>query len=60
LDRGVSTRGYERSLGPVDESIETRGASKSDASRGLIDATTERLVAAIRPDATVAVEKKVA
>jgi len=40
---GVSTRGYERSLGPVDESIETRGASKSNASRGLIDATTERL-----------------
>jgi transposase-like protein len=27
----------------VDESIETRGASKSNASRGLIDATTERL-----------------
>ena len=40
---GVSTRGYERSLEPVDESIETRGASKSNASRGLIDATTERL-----------------
>src|SRR5579863_8589651 len=40
---GVSTRGYERSLEPVDESIETRGASKSSASRGLIDATTERL-----------------
>ncbi|MGD0680158.1 MAG: transposase [Polyangiaceae bacterium] len=40
---GVSTRGYERSLEPVDESIETRGASKSNASRALIDATTERL-----------------
>jgi putative transposase len=40
---GVSTRGYERSLEPVDESIETRGASKSNASRALIDATTEKL-----------------
>ena len=40
---GVSTRGYERSLEPVDGSIETRGASKSNASRALIDATTEKL-----------------
>ena len=40
---GVSTRGYERSLEPVDDSIETRGASKSNASRALIDATTEKL-----------------
>jgi transposase-like protein len=40
---GVSTRGYERSLEPIDESIETRGASKSNASRALIDATTEKL-----------------
>jgi transposase-like protein len=40
---GVSTRGYERSLEPVDESMETRGASKSNASRALIDATTEKL-----------------
>jgi transposase-like protein len=40
---GVSTRGYERSLEPVDESIKTRGASKSNASRALIDATTEKL-----------------
>jgi transposase-like protein len=40
---GVSTRGYERSLDAVDESIETRGASKSNASRALIDATTEQL-----------------
>ena len=40
---GVSTRGYERSLEPVDASIETRGASKSNASRALIDATTEKL-----------------
>jgi transposase-like protein len=40
---GVSTRGYERSLEPVDESIQTRGTSKSNASRALIDATTEKL-----------------
>jgi putative transposase len=40
---GVSTRGYERSLEPIDESIETRGASKSNASRALIDVTTEKL-----------------
>ena len=40
---GVSTRGYERSLEPMDESIEARGASKSNASRALIDATTEKL-----------------
>lgn len=42
---GVSTRGYERSLEPVDESIEARGTSKSNASRALIEATTERLAA---------------
>lgn len=40
---GVSTRGYERSLDPVEPTIEARGASKSNASRGLIDATTEKL-----------------
>jgi putative transposase len=40
---GVSTRGYEKSLDPVDPTIEARGASKSNASRGLIDATTEKL-----------------
>jgi putative transposase len=40
---GVSTRGYDRSLEPIDESIETRGSSKSNASRALIDATTEKL-----------------
>lgn len=40
---GVSTRGYARSLEPVDDSLETRGASKSNASRALIDATTEKL-----------------
>jgi transposase-like protein len=40
---GVSTRGYERSLEAVDVTIEARGASKSNASRALIDATTEKL-----------------
>jgi hypothetical protein len=30
---GVSTRGYERSLEPIDETIETRGTSKSNAGR---------------------------
>jgi len=40
---GVSTRGYERSLEPIDETIEARGTSKSNASRALIDATTEKL-----------------
>jgi transposase-like protein len=40
---GVSTRGYERSLDAADESMDTRGASKSNASRALIDATTEKL-----------------
>jgi transposase-like protein len=40
---GVSTRGYAQSLEPVDASIETRGASKSNASRALIDATTNKL-----------------
>jgi putative transposase len=42
---GVSTRGYERSLEPVDETIDTRGTSKSNASRALIDATAEKLAA---------------
>lgn len=40
---GVSTRGYKRSLEPVDESIETRGESKSNVSRALIENTTEKL-----------------
>jgi putative transposase len=40
---GVSTRGYERSLEPVDESLETRGESKSNVSRSLIENTTEKL-----------------
>lgn len=40
---GVSTRGYDRSLDPVEPSLEARGASKSNASRRLIDATTEKL-----------------
>jgi putative transposase len=42
---GVSTRGYARSLDPIDPSLDARGASKSNASRALIDATTERLAA---------------
>ena len=42
---GVSTRGYERSLEPIDESVEARGTSKSNASRALIEATTEKLAA---------------
>jgi len=42
---GVSTRGYERSLEPVDEELTTRGTSKSAASRGLIEHTTEKLAA---------------
>jgi putative transposase len=42
---GVSTRGYDRSLDPIEPTIETRGASKSNASRRLIDATTEKLAA---------------
>lgn len=41
---GVSTRNYERSLEPIDDSIESRGTSKSNASRALIDATTEKLM----------------
>ena len=40
---GVSTRGYERSLEPLEPELAGRGASKSNASRALIDATTEKL-----------------
>jgi transposase-like protein len=40
---GVSTRGYERSLEPIEPELGGRGASKSNASRALIDATTEKL-----------------
>jgi len=40
---GVSTRGYQRSLEPVDESLETRGDSKSNVSRALIESTAEKL-----------------
>jgi len=40
---GVSTRGYKRSLEPVDDSFETRGESKSNVSRALIENTTEKL-----------------
>ena len=42
---GVSTRGYERSLEPIIESIEAHGASKSNASRALIENTAEKLAA---------------
>ena len=42
---GVSTRGYERSLDPIEPELGGRGASKSNASRALIDATTEKLAA---------------
>jgi transposase-like protein len=40
---GVSTRGYRRSLEPVDESIQTRGESKSNVSRALVENTAEKL-----------------
>jgi putative transposase len=40
---GVSTRGYRRSLEPVDESLETRGESKSNVSRKLIESTADKL-----------------
>jgi transposase-like protein len=40
---GVSTRGYKRSLEPVDESLESRGESKSNVSRALIENTTDKL-----------------
>ena len=40
---GVSTRGYERSLDPIEPDLGGRGASKSNASRALIDATAQRL-----------------
>jgi putative transposase len=42
---GVSTRGYERSLEPIVDSISARGASKSNASRALIETTAEKLAA---------------
>jgi transposase-like protein len=40
---GVSTRGYRRSLEPLDESLQSRGESKSNVSRTLIEKTTEKL-----------------
>jgi transposase-like protein len=40
---GVSTRGYERSLEPVPAGTKTRRASKSSASRALIEKTTEKM-----------------
>ncbi len=45
---GVSTRGYERSLEPVAAGTRTRRASKSAASRALVDKTTERMSAFLR------------
>jgi transposase-like protein len=42
---GVSTRGYERSLEPVTETIEARGTSKSNASRALVTHTAEKVAA---------------
>ncbi len=42
---GVSTRGYARSLDPIDPELTTRGTGKSSASRALIDSTTEKLAA---------------
>jgi putative transposase len=42
---GVSTRGYAHSLEPLAEEMEARGASKSAASRALIDKTAEKLAA---------------
>lgn len=42
---GVSTRGYARSLEPLDPTLDGRGASKSNASRALVDVTTEKLAA---------------
>jgi putative transposase len=40
---GVSTRGYARSLEPLPEDVEARGASKSAASRALVEKTAEKL-----------------
>ena len=40
---GVSTRGYDRSLDPIDDSIRARGTSKSNASRVLVETTAEKL-----------------
>lgn len=40
---GVSTRGYERSLELIEPELAGRRTSKSNASRALIDATTEKL-----------------
>ena len=40
---GVTTRGYERSLEPLPVGTKTRRASKSSASRALIEKTTERM-----------------
>lgn len=42
---GVSTRGYERSLEPVLETIDARATSKSNASRALVTHTAEKVAA---------------
>jgi transposase-like protein len=49
---GVSTRGYKRSLEPVDESLETRGESKSNVSRALIENTADKLADFLARDLT--------
>ena len=40
---GVSTRGYRRTLEPVAESLETKGESKSQVSRVLVERTADKL-----------------
>jgi len=40
---GVSTRKYERALDPIDESVVTRGTSRSSVSRRFVAATTRQL-----------------
>jgi putative transposase len=40
---GVSTRGYARSLEPIADDVIARGTSKSNASRALVDKTTEKV-----------------
>jgi len=47
---GVSTRGYERSLDPIEPDIQSRGARKSSVSRGLVQATAEKLAEFVSRD----------
>jgi transposase-like protein len=42
---GVSTRGYARSLEPIDDELTASGTSKSAASRALVERTTAKLEA---------------